>query len=204
MSTYLGIEVLDEVQHNAREAIAQAFRRHGALHESPVGRRFWDDFAGQPLPQRSFEWFASGRPAIAALRAFLDARRGRVVPFWVPTYGGELPMAADALAADSSIRVWGVGYGQFLYPFPARRHLALMKPSGSFLRRKVTLVVDNLDGTETLTLDSGLGEDLPAATTLVSFLALCRLDGPTPTRWYSVEHAEASLSFQELPREVPA
>lgn len=205
MSTYLSFEVLDQTGHNMRESIAEAFERVGSLVVNPVGRKLWDEYAGVPLSRRSFEWFAHGRTEIAALRSFLDARKGRLTPFWTPTYCHELPMAADALAAQSSIKVHKVGYGQFLFAHAARKYLALVKSSGAFLMRKVTLVVDNGDGTETLTLDAGLGEDLPAATTRPSFLALCRLDEDTTlVRWYGPELAEATIAFREVPLEVPA
>lgn len=203
MSTYLGIDVL-EVNHNFRDAIRQSFDRLGTFAENPTGRRLWEDAGEQPMPVRSFSWFADGRPAIAALRAFLDARKGRMVPFWIPTYTPELVMTLDGAALDSSVRVANVGYGRFLFPFQARRYLAIISGNGTFLRRKVTLVTDNGDGTETLSLDAGLGIVLPASRTLVSFLVLCRLeDDFTPLTWDGPEHAEAVVRFRELPKEVP-
>lgn len=205
MSTYLTIDVLDQVTHNMRESIAQSFDRHGERQDSPTGRIFWDDFADQAIPVRSFEWFAPGRTAIAALRSFLDARKGRVVPFWVPTFCRELVMSVDATSVQSSIRVYRHGYGQNLFPYNARKHTAIVSPDGSFLRRKVTLITDNGDGTESLSLDSGLGINLSAAVTMVSFLTLCRLEEDNaPIRWFGGAHAEASLRFREVPLEVPA
>lgn len=205
MSTYLGFDVLDQRAHNMREAIAQAFDRTGELLGSNVGRSYWDDFAAQPVPIRSFEWFASTRPEIATLRAFLDARLGRQIPFWTPTYVRELIMTLDADSAQSSIRVTKVGYGQSLFAVTARKYLALVSADGSFLRRKVTLVTDNGDGTETLSLDAGLGINLVADRTLVSFLVLCRLENDrTSIRWYKPGMAEASIQFREVPLEVPA
>lgn len=204
MSTYAGVELLDQTSHNARESIAQAFERKGAMMGSAVGRVTWDDNAGQPFPSRSFEWFAHTRAEVGALRAFLEARKGRVLPFWTPTYCHELPLAAGALAGQSAIRVYSTGYRQYLFPVVARKRLALIRAGGAFTPVKVTLAIDNGDGTDTLSLDTTLAADLPA-TSLVSFLTLCRLDGDQqPIRWYAPGHAEATLRFVELPLEVPA
>lgn len=206
MSTYLGFPVLDETTHNMREAIAQFFDRRGAATKTPTGRRVWTEFTGVPTPSRSFEWFASGRTEIAALRAFLDARKGRLTACWVPTYCWDLSMTQDELSTSASLRVTNVGYGTLLFPYTARKYLAVVQGNGTFLRRKVSLVTDNLDGTETLSLDAQHGVTLAAASTLVCYLTLCRLDQDlVPIRWIGGgEHAEASIPFREVPREVPA
>lgn len=202
--TYLGYDVL-EVTHNMGEAIAEAFGRQGELLENPAGRRAFDDHAGIPLPQRSFSWFAPDREAVVALRAFLVARKGRLTPFWTPTFAWDLVLAANALAAHTQITVRRTGYGQFLYSSPARRHLAIVPPGGPRLARKVTGLTDPGNGTEILQLDSAHGVDLSAAGTVISFLVLCRLaEDLTRIRWWGTDGAEADLTFQELPREVPA
>lgn len=206
MSTYLGFDVLDQTNHNARESIAQAFGRLGSAVGSAVGRSSFDDGPGQPIASRSFEWFAHTRPEVAALRAFLEARKGRVLPFWTPTYCHELPLAAGALAGQSAIRVSATGFRPYLLPLPQRKYLALFTPGGggAFARVKVTLGIDNGDGTDTLSLDSALAADLPV-TSLVSFLVLCRLDpDQQAVKWYAPGHAEAALRILEVPLEVPA
>jgi hypothetical protein len=205
VSTYLGFEVLDQAYHNLREAIGQAFPRQGESTGSAVGRSFWDDHVGQPLPSRSFEWYAPGRTKIAQLRTFLDARMGRVVPFWAPTYTGDLVLAAAALSGQSAIRVHATGYRPYLFPLPSRKHLALLDGNGTVQRRKVTLAIDNGDGTDVLSLDAALTADVAPATTLVCFLTLCRLgEDLVPIRWPKPGHAEATLPLVEVPREVPA
>jgi hypothetical protein len=205
MSTYLGFDVLDANTHNMRDSIRESFDRAGAMAGTALGKRHFDDFAGQPFPHRTFSWYASGRPAIDALRAFRDARMGREVPFWTPTFCAELTMAADATSAQSALTVASIDYTRFLFPVPARRHLAIFRPGGTFLIRKVVASVDNGNGTETLALGSGLGEDLAAARTLVSFLTLCRLEADDFKIIYSADdYAEAEIPFREIPLEVPA
>lgn len=204
MSTYLGYDVLDQTTPNMREAIAESFDRLGEYIGAKTGRREFDDTAGQPAPQRSFSWFATGRTEIDAMRAFIAARQGRLIPFWTPTYCAELVLAADALSAASSIVIATTGYGRYMFALTARKYIAITKPGGAFLIRKVAAVIDNGNGTETLTLTSGLGEDV-GRSTLVSFLALCRLDSDDPEiQWDGTDHAEANLVYREVPKEVPA
>jgi hypothetical protein len=69
---------------------------------------------------------------------------------------------------------------------------------------KVTGAIDNGDGTENLTLSALTGKAFPAATTMVSFLTLVRLEADRVSiKWDSTDHAESLLSLVEVPREVP-
>lgn len=203
--TYLSFDVLVADDPNLRDGIGESFERYGEMIDGGTGRRRFDDFAGVAIPRRTFSWFADGREGIADLRTFIMIRKGRLIPFWTPTYLADLQMTQDQVAIDSSIRVWNVGYGEKLFSHNSRKHIALIKPDGEFLIRKITTVVDNGDETETLTLESGLGEDLAAATTMVSFLVICRLEIDRPAiRYSNPEHGEAEIPFREIPREAPA
>lgn len=202
--SYLGLDVLP-VTHNMREAIGESFARSGQLVESPVGRREFDDHAGIALPARSFLWTCPDRAAAVALRAFLDARRGRLVPFWAPTCVRDLELAADAVAGVT-LSVRRAGYYDYLWPLgAARRHLAIFPRGGAMLARKVTDCVPVDAATETLTLDATTGVALAVGSTVISFLVLCRLaEDETEIGWVSTSACEARLRFAELPREVPA
>lgn len=203
MATFLGYDLLDQTTPNMRDAIAQAFSRAGDLVGSEVGRKVFDDFIGYAVPVRSFSWLADGRTEVAALQAFLDARKGRIVPFWTPTYCGEVPLYEDKLAAASSLRVPFFGYTRFLFPQPWRRYLAIVPPGGAYFVRKVSTATDNGDGTETLTLTAALGVDVPKGW-LVSYLTFCRLEADrTKIRWHGPFKAETIIDFRERPNEAP-
>lgn len=203
MATYLSTDVLDQTTPNMRDAIRQAFSRAGDLVGGETGRKVFDDFIGHAVPVRSFSWLAAGRTEVAALQAFLDARKGRVVPFWTPTYCAEVPLYENKLAAASSLRVPFFGYTRFLFPQTWRRYLAIVPPGGAFLIRKVSSATDNGDGTETLTLTTPLGVDVPKEW-LVSFLTFCRLDSDrTKIKWHAAFTAEAEIDFREIPGEAP-
>ena len=202
--SYLGLDVLP-VRHNLRERLAESFGRRGALVESPVGAREFDDHAGVALPERSFLWTCPDREACEELRGFLDARKGRLVPFWAPTCCRDLALAADA-AAGVTITVRRAGYYDYLFSLgPARRYVAIFAAGGEPLLRKVTNATPASSTIETLTLDASTGIPLAVGTTAISFLVLCRLAADfTDLEWFSTSHCDAKLSFVELPREVPA
>lgn len=203
--SYLGWDVLPVV-HNMREAIAESFARRGTLIGSAVGAREFDDHAGLALPERSFQWTCLDRAACVALRDFLDARKGRLVPFWAPTCCRDLELASDA-AAGVTLSVRRAGYTDYLFGLGApRRHLAIFPAGGgTMLARKVTNAVSASQTLETLTLDATTGQTLVAAKTVISFLVLCRLaEDLTEIEWTSTARCEAALRFVELPREVPA
>lgn len=204
MSTYLGIDVLP-VMHNMRETIAESFARSGELLGSRIGATSFDDHAGLALPERTFQWTCPDRSSCDVLRAFLDARRGRRIPFWAPTCCPDLPLVADA-AAGLTLDVRRAGYSDLLFALgPQRRYVAIFPAGGSPLYRKVVAAAPTSSTVDQLTLDATTGVDLASSRTVISFLVLCRLaDDFTEIEWYSTSSCEAALRFVELPREVPA
>lgn len=201
---YQGLDVLTEAQHNARVAVAEAFTRLGTLIKNPTGKRAYDDHAQQSFPTRNFLWTAPNRVACVQLREFLDARQGRRVPFWTPTFCWDLQLAADSDGAGLTLEIRKAGYGQFLWPSLARRRLALFVPGQPMLLRQVTGLDDGATS-ETLHLDSAPGVPLAAASARLCFLVLCRLaEDLTELTWCNPDYCEAAIRFRELPNEVPA
>jgi hypothetical protein len=138
------------------------------------------------------------------MRAFLEPRRGRYRPFWTPTFGGEIALAAPASSGASTLLIRFMAYARDLFPVVARRYLAVLRPAGTFFIVKVTAAADNGNGTETLNLAASLPEDVPQAR-IVCYLALCRLaSDDVKIRWQNPFVAEANCDFRELPLEVPA
>ncbi len=159
-----------------------------------------------PRSRRTLTWTCFSRSHAKDLVAFVDRRRGRLKPFWLPSGRHDVSLAQDAASGAGSVRVWSSGYGAAIWPLgPYRRHLALRRPSGAYDFRKVTAVTQNLDGTETLTLSSTLSAALPMAGSMVSHLILYRLDEDlVRIAFRTVAFAEAQFPLLELPAEVPA
>jgi hypothetical protein len=204
VTTYKGFDVLDQSPHNAREEIAESFSRLGTLSPNPTGRRTFDDHAELSFPMRSFQWTAGDRASCDALRAFLVARKGRLVPFWTPTFAWDMVLNQDAAADESVLHIERSGYVEFLWAFASRRDIAIVVPGQPFLLRRI-ITVETVGNENLLHLDALLGVDAGAAMTRVSFLVLCRLaDDMSELHWSSSDVCEAVLRFIELPKEVPA
>lgn len=208
MTAYLGFDVLDQViPSRPRDAIDDTLVRKSSVLDPGTGQRSGDELAAVGNPSKPFAWPCFSRAKVAELRAFLDARRGRVVPCWVPSWQQDLTLAADAANGATSLTLRWAGYARHLYPLGgARRHLALWSPGQPLMLRKVNSATDPGDlVTESVGLASATDRACPAAGTLVMFLRLVRLDEDLARiRWLSRDVAEAELVFRDLPQEAPA
>lgn len=163
----------------------------------------WDT---TPKGERIFRYVIEGRDQVTAFRTQLIALRGRLVPCWIPTWMFDLSLTVDRASGDSSLIIEACDYTRWYAVADfGRRHLAVILPGNphTIIPRRVTSAVDNLDGTETLTLNTTLGVAVPAAS-VVSFLTLCRLASDDVTvRWLDYAAAEVELPLREIPREAP-
>jgi len=112
MQTYLGLTVLN-VEPNRREDVTHLYRRKKLRLQSRVGKFTEADQGETARVTRRFHWFLDGITRIDEFRTFLDTRKGRLVPFWVPTWHRDLALAQTRLASDNDLIIRWVGY--FLY-----------------------------------------------------------------------------------------
>ena len=200
---YLNIEVLTEQAD--RSAATSAERKRGlSVIASTVGKRLVMDRWGVPSIVRSFTWQAWGWQEIAALRAFIARRKGRINPVWLCTDNADLVLAKAAQATDDSIRIKRIAYSQLVFNTGnGRRHIAVQKKDGTRQMFKVVNCNDNLDGTETLVLNARLTEPYEAGKHF-SYMTLCRLEtDEVRLAFTSPQVCEAQLRFLELPKETP-
>lgn len=204
--SYLGFEVL-ELNYNRIGAFEERLRRKFVLLSSRTGRRIADEQAPASSAMRPFTWTAIGRGEIAAMRAFLDARKGRAVPFWLPSFQWDLALAADVAPNQSAATIMWVRYKQQMWrTTAARRHLALWSLGNSAMDYcRITAATDSGDyQTETLTLDPVARRSYSRAQTVLSFLKFCRLEEDRVEISYPTANiAEASVLVRELPLEAP-
>jgi hypothetical protein len=204
--SYLGFDVL-ELNYNRVGPFEERLRRKFVLLNSKTGRRITDEQAPAPASMRPFTWTAIGRDEIAAMRTFLDARRGRAVPFWLPSFQWDLALAEDVAQNQSSATILWVRYKQQMWgTTAARRHLALWSLGDGTM--DYCRVVDAIDvanyQTETLTLDPVAQREYTRSATVLSFLKFCRLDEDRIEISYpSPQVAEATIRVRELPLEAP-
>ena len=201
--TYRGFDVL-EVEPNWRDGLESTYRRSWLRCDPGTGKVRVDDRTGITALDNSFAWFMADRAAVAEFRAFVAARKGAAVPFWFPSWRSDLQLRTDAASTDTTLTIDAIGYTKYLFPQRSRRFVAFIL-SDSKIYREIVNANDPGDGvSETITIDSAPGVALPAASTLICFLFLCRLESDeVKITWHTSSVAEASLAFREIPREVP-
>lgn len=199
MATYLGSDVLDVTDPDRGSGAEDEVERRIIVLDSLTGTRTSFTADAGPTSSRVFRWRCFSRAEWRTLRTFLDGKFGRAIPFWLNTQEADLTLAADVGASDLTITGNLCGYTAQLFPFRARRHLAIYdKLTGTRYLRRVTDAVAGAT-TETLTLESALGAGVTAASSLVSFLRLSRMDTDRPRiEWSSGHYCECDLPIREL------
>jgi hypothetical protein len=203
---YQGYDVL-EIEPNATTDQAEGVSPLYADFDPQTGRR--------SLTLRSdamtavadgFRVTLGGLGEINAFRAFVEARKGACVPFWVPTWRRDAVVSSDISGATLQIRY--MGYTRNMFPSPARRHVAIILLDGTGRRfyRKVA-GAGEAGRDESITLDAAVGGDgevIPSGMAMLSFLRLVRLAGDeVEMTFHTPCVAEATLGFSEVPQEVP-
>jgi hypothetical protein len=207
---YQGVELyLDQPFGQTPGGLAND-QAHGVI-DPTTGLRTVIDEADLPAEERSHDWFSFNLGDVYKLRAFFQARGGRLKPFWMPSWRRDLELSVGAASGSSTITIRACHYTSLMWPSNgARRHLYLKNPApgGTSLVRHVTAAVDNGDGTETLTLVGPAGETtlgIAVATSwAVMFLRYVRFaEDRLRFEWPARFIARATISVRELPLEVP-
>jgi hypothetical protein len=204
LTQYRGFDVLEIPAHWPTD-LKRKYTRSMISIDPEVGPITVIDQGGAPYISQPFPMLILSHAEVTKLRAFILARFGRLRPFWLPTWDQDLVLSQDLNAADTGIKIQSEFYTRFMFPNRARRFVALIPTDSSGnIYHQITSSVDNGDGTETLQFESPIGRDMKAARTMVSFLVFARLNSDdTEIDWLSNDVAEATLEFQELPKEVP-
>ena len=205
--SYLGFDVL-ELDYNRIGPIDERLKRKMELLDGETGKRYSDAISESPAAVRPFTWTAFGRDEITTMRAFLEARKGRAVPFWLPSYQWDLTLSEDLLTDATIASIVWIRYTQQMFGTTgARRHVAIWTHGipGGMSYYRIDDADDPGDGeTESLTIDPGATQDFDAGETVISFLKLCRLDSDRVSISYpDTDHAEATIMVRELPLEAP-
>lgn len=204
--SYLGYDVL-EINYNRLGDIAEQVHRNFVVLDSVTGIKTSDEHSPAPNSLRPFTWTAIGREEIAAMMDFLDSRKGRAVPFWLPSYQWDLSLAEDIVATQTIITINWVRYVQQLWgTTAARRHVSIWTlESETMDHYRISDAVDPGDYlTEILTLDPPAIRDYPVTQRVISFLKLCRLEQDL----VEISHprvgvAQATIQVREIPLEAP-
>ncbi len=140
------------------------------------------------------------------MRQFVDARKGRAIPFWLPSWQQDLTLKTAAVEDQALLELNWIRYTGLMYPnTSARRHLAIYSAAHSMDFHYVDDAEDPGDElAESITIDPVATRALPIKTTILSFLKLCRLEADeVPWIWESTQVLHALIQCREIPAEAP-
>lgn len=199
--TYAGYRVYLGNTNWAQPTETEALRQLEVL-DYDTGAPWVDDLSGLAALLKSWHWTLGSRAEIVALRAWLAARAGKLVPFWSATQAVDMEVTAAIGASDSAITIRNIGYARYLNGRSDRRHLVIETLAGVRYYRAITASSEIDDASETLSIDTTLGTTLqPADIKSVRFLHLVRLDSDEiEIEWHSTEIAECSTMLRSLPQ----
>jgi hypothetical protein len=207
MTTYLTYDVLDVIQPSRDGNKLNSFERPFNMLDTVTGKRDSDANGPNPKVQFPFTWIAVGRTEIQTLKDFLIARRGRAVPFWVPSYQRDLRPNVDIGSGVAAFVIKRVGYSTLMFnDSNGRRYIALYTtPSSTPVFRKVLSAAESGGGTtEDLTIDSTTPNGYNKDTCVISFLKFCRLtDDENTLEWLDNNTVRCNLGITEIPLEAP-
>lgn len=170
VSTHESIEVfsLDSARYDVLDQVQYSINRRQLGTGLLTGNDYYrgvDTLAPLTIPVRVL---LVSRETISEFYGWLEARQGRQNPVWVPSRDSDLEFVANlgVFGPDTHIKTRGYGVYNLHY---GRRHIQLVYSDGTTAERKITAMVDNGDGTETLTILT------PPSGTIVkiSWLRLC-------------------------------
>lgn len=131
-----------------------------------------------PYVVRQQAWFLKGKGKIDQFRRWLYSRRGRVVPFWSPSWKNDFRLVTRIEQGAVTMEVANIGYRNFYASRVGRQDIVIFLRSGQTIMRRITgASVGTTADTEILSLDQEITQVIePRAVQMISFLGLHRLD----------------------------
>lgn len=156
------------------------------------------DEVGIPLYRQVHDWNLHGRAALNAWRGMVYALNGKRNSLWVPTWLDDLTIVGNMTSSATAMPVAWSGYAAHIAQATNRRDLRIELASGAVVYRRIMASADNGNGTETLTLDAGIGTSItPAAVAQVSFMGLCRSDSDQfELGWWRGDYADVTTAWR--------
>jgi len=146
----------------------------------------------------------------APLWTWIQSRLGRLTPFWCPTFQRDMDVVGLTLG---TLTVTAVGYAARFAVDPSAKYLYVFNDNGAnAVTVLVTGVVNNGDGTETITYSTSVGEigstgsavAILLAADGISMLLFSRLGEDAVTQqFYTTELIDTELAVTSILNEQP-
>ena len=199
-TAYRGYRVL-EWRPNRIEDVIDTWRRKLATLDYGTGPVTIDDLSGQPVVGKRLRFTFSNRATIQAFRAWLHARQGRAVPFWLSSGQSDVALTRPINAADQHLTVRNIGYARYLASPSIQRDVAIRVAGVSAYHRRITGATEISEDEELLTIDAPVGVAIPLSRIVrVSFLNLVRLEADAQELFWETDGiVQAVLEVRTVP-----
>jgi hypothetical protein len=203
-STWLqfqGLDVLTLPPNVADGDPDEAYERDFDTVDQGKGTWFVSDHSDGPMISRPYKWLLKTRQEIMNFLAFLEVRKGKAIPFWMPTWSKDLEQVQDMGASDLNILIKNIGYTRYIKHHTNRSMLIFYPSDGSApIVKTITGCGESSNNTETLSLDTSFGViKHPADFKAISFLTYCRMDQDAfELTWHTDSIAEVSFRVREV------
>jgi hypothetical protein len=175
-ATYRGYPVLTE-RTNWVEDVDTDYARKVNLIDFLTGKFAVDDLSRVPVVRRTHRWTLNGRQSKDTFRKWLAARKGRLVPLWLPTFQEDLTLLLDLAPSSTTLSVRSTGLALYAPAAEGRRDIVIALHGGTMIYRRITGVATEGATTEVLALDSAIGVSVSVSQVRhISFMRLVRLD----------------------------
>lgn len=163
-----------------------------------AGIRLVDDLWARGGNKFSVEWWLTDRLAIEKFKKFMSERKGKARRFFMPTWNRDFEQVIPINAPDAFLTVTNTRYSEFQMGNTDFSHVIIMMKNGTNYTRRIVGAVDNLDGTETITLDSSFGVAFqPSAIKMISLLPAVRFTSDViELRWVTSSFAKVNAQVK--------
>lgn len=172
------------------------YQRLAEVLDFDTGITAVDDHAARPFVRRSFDYLFKNRTEVAAFKAWLAARQGRLTAFWHPTWEASIVPVKKILSNQTVMTVASRGYALYFNPMPGRTEAAFLYKNGSWYFRTISSFgTGTIGDEEVMTINQSFGFDAnPEDWIAIYFLEKTRLDADQiEINWQTDSVVEASV-----------
>jgi hypothetical protein len=197
---YRGIDVL-LTKNDYSSTIDRELIRPQAVVDYEVGRRFREDSWLALKQSNKWALLLNGHAQMADFFDWLNGRKGKLVPVWLPSWNRDFQILETVAALATGLVVTENFYSSMYALASTRRDVMIRLVNGTTFFRRITGSAQNLDGTETISIDSALGQIVnPADVDRISFLRFVRLESDQiEVAYESSEAARSVFKLVDLP-----
>jgi hypothetical protein len=198
---FQGLDVLTVPPNVGDTELTEEYERDMDTVDQGKGSWAVYDHSDGPMVTRPYSVLCKTRQEIMNLLAFLETRKGKLMPFWMPTWSKDLEQVQDMGASDLNILVKNIGYTRYIKQH-ANRSVVIFFPADNStpIIKTITGSAESSNNTETISFDSSFGSiKKPADFKAISFLTYCRMDQDAfELVWHSDSIATMNFRVREV------